>query len=175
MVRFVSILACCLVAALAAGGALAATGGGPVVQAARAPKNLWATVNICDTAKHPDALGIRARAPGDGKRGKIWMRFIAEYMKDGSWVRVKKGGRSGWKRIGSAKDFEYQESGWTFDFDELAPDEQYRMRGLVKFQWRRDGKVRRSAHARTSGGHTPDKGGDPKGYSKATCFLSGSA
>ena len=37
--------------------------------------DLWATVNVCDTAAHPDEVGIRASMPG-GKRGtRLQMRF----------------------------------------------------------------------------------------------------
>ena len=176
MARLVPTIACCVVAALAVSGAFAfADSGGPTLSAAdtKPRKNLWATVNICDTAKFPDRLGIRARAPGTGQPQKIWMRFFAEYMKDGRWVRVD-GARSKWIKVGSA-EFKYQEIGYTFRMGPLTPGDSFRMRGLVKFQWRRNGKVQRATRVRTTGGHTAATGGDPEGYSKATCFMSGSA
>jgi hypothetical protein len=159
-----------LAAALAVSGPFAGAESAPLSQASTV-KNLWSTVNICDTKSHPDALGVRGRAPGDGSRQNIWMRFFAQYQKNGAWVFVKKGGRSSWIEAGPAA-FTWQEHGVTFPFT-LKPGESYLMRGLVKFQWRLHGKVVRSSHAYTSSGHHAASGGDPKGYSAATCFNSG--
>jgi hypothetical protein len=134
-------------------------------------KNQWATVNVCDTEQHPDALGIRARMPGNGKRQKMWMQFLAEYLQGGEWKRVQSGGKSPWRYVGSAL-FKYEESGWTFDFDTLLPGEGYTMRGVVRFAWRKHGKVLRHTHVLTTGKHST-KTGDPQGYTAATCFMSG--
>jgi hypothetical protein len=170
--RILGGLLALLLAALAVSGSSLGARSAPV-QGAKTVKNLWSTVNICDTTKHPDKLGIRARMPGNGKPQKMWMRFIAQYMKNGSWTVVKKGGTSPWREAGSAQ-FKYQETGWTFSFDTLAPGEGYSMRGLVKFQWRQHGKVLRATHAYTTKHHHNAGGGDPKGFSDATCFMSGS-
>ena len=145
--------------------------GAPVVQAA-AVKYLWSTINICDTTKHPDQVGIRARMPGNGKPDRLRMRFFVQYMRDGSWVPVKKGGMSDWFRVGSGL-YKYQEFGWTFRFTGIQPGDHYTMRGLVKYQWRRHGEIVRSAHTYTSA-HHPTQFGDPPRYSKATCGISGS-
>jgi hypothetical protein len=157
-------------AAVVAGGAFAG-GDDQRLVAASAPKHLWSTVNICDTHKHPDQLGIRARMPGNGTGQRMRMRFIVQYMKKGSWVRVKDGGLSPWRKAGSA-EFTWQELGWTFNFNEIQPGDGFRMRGLVKFQWRKHGHTVRSAHAYTSAGH-PTGVGDPANYSASTCFMSG--
>jgi hypothetical protein len=45
---------------------------------------LWATVNICDTANNPDSMGIRASMPGNATDQRMWMRFTAEY-----WSRAR--------------------------------------------------------------------------------------
>jgi hypothetical protein len=153
--------------ALALGGSLAGAEGAPLHAAAT--KNLWSTVNICDTTSHPNAIGVRARAPGDGSKENIWMRFFVQYQKNGAWTNVKKGGSSAWRRIGSA-EFKWREGGVTFPFD-LKPGDGYLMRGLVKIEWRLHGNVRRRTHAYTSSGHHAAGGGDPKGYSAATCFI----
>jgi hypothetical protein len=41
---------------------------GPSYGMGRTPDTpeLWATVNICDTEKNPDSMGIRAGMPGNG-------------------------------------------------------------------------------------------------------------
>ena len=52
-------------------------------------RDLWATVNICDTAKHPDAIGIRASMPGTPKHARLAMRFRVQYRTDsGAWVQA---------------------------------------------------------------------------------------
>ena len=107
MARLVPIVICCLVAALVVTSAVASSPTDTTVSAAdtRPKPNLWATVNICDTEKYPDRLGIRARAPGTGKADqKIWMRFFAEYMKDGRWVRVDGARSKAWAVTSSAAE-----------------------------------------------------------------------
>jgi hypothetical protein len=155
------------VGALVLGGSLAGAESAPLHAAAT--KNLWATVNICDTQNHPNAIGIRARAPGDGSKENIWMRFFVQYQKNGAWTNVKKGGSSAWRKIGTA-EFKWREGGVTFPFD-LKPGDGYLMRGLVKIEWRLHGNVLRRAQGYTSANHHAAGGGDPKGYSAATCFI----
>jgi hypothetical protein len=160
-----------VLAALAVSGSFADAESAQISKAATV-KNLWATVNVCDTQKHPDSIGIRGRAPGDRhKDHNIWMRFFVQYQKAGVWADVAKGGRTGWRKIGSA-DYDWREYGVTFPFD-LKPAESYRMRGHVKFEWRAHGEVLKHRHEYTASGHHAAGGGDPKGYSAATCFISG--
>jgi hypothetical protein len=141
---------------------------------AKPVKDLWATVNVCDTKKAPDDMGVRARAPGDGSRAQIYMRFTAQYRTDGKWRRVDHG-RSGWLRAGSAR-FLNQEIGYTFSFHKPEPGRGYVMRGLVEFQWRDRRKhhkrrvVVRRAQRYTTSGH-PTQGAQPKGFSAAHCTI----
>ena len=48
------------IAAPLAIGAMLLAGASP----ASATRHLWATVNVCDTAAHPDMMGVRGRMPG---------------------------------------------------------------------------------------------------------------
>lgn len=156
-------------AALAASGQLA---GAQTAGATRTTvKHLWATVNICDTKRHPDSIGIRGHAPGRQRPGNVWMRFFVQYLKNGQWVPVTQGGSTDWRKAGPATYPEWQELGVTFPFV-LKPGDHYRMRGLVRFQWRSHGDVFYSAQAITSAGHPDAADGDPPGYSAATCYLS---
>ena len=135
---------------------------------------LWATVNICDTAKHPDTLGVRASMPGSGRRSeRMYMRFRAQFLStvDGKWHNfLSKGTDSGWVNVGSAH-FRARRSGWSFPFT-LKKDQRYELRGAVSFQWRRGTKVVRRAAKRTTTGHTTALS-EPKGYSAATCVIKG--
>jgi len=51
----------------------------PGVAAAKEPAAVWATVNVCDTAKQPDAIGLRASMPGTPRGARLSMRFQVEY------------------------------------------------------------------------------------------------
>jgi hypothetical protein len=130
----------------------------------------WATVNICDTAKHPDAIGIRAAMPGKPRHARLAMRFRVQYRtSDGAWADVA-GANSGWRDLGPA-DGQAVESGWSFTFAE--PQSPVVLRGMVRFRWRRPGAPTRFAQQPTAGGHRSSAGADPPGYSAATCTLGG--
>jgi hypothetical protein len=105
--------------------------------------------------------------PADNPQQNLYMRFIAQYKQNGKWHRLKHGGDSGWQSLGSG--FVSQESGWNFYFTEPAAGQSFLMRGLVKFRWKQNGQIVRSASRVTHGGHR-DK---PKDYSAAHCRISG--
>ena len=78
-------------------------------QAARASddtRNVWATVNVCDTASAPNTIGIRASMPGSRTGAEVrWMRFVVEYHSeaDDRWRRLAAGGDSGYLRVGRGR------------------------------------------------------------------------
>lgn len=135
--------------------------------ASAAPRDLWATVNICDTKKHPDMLGLRARMPGTGKRERMYMRFTAQFRRNGRWREVDNG-QSRWIKAGSAQ-LEYQERGFTFPIkvDEGAS---FLLRGRVEFEWRKAGRVTKRRTRTTTGGH-PSRGADPRDFSAGRCRI----
>jgi hypothetical protein len=145
---------------------------------ARKPKrnSLWATVNVCDTLRKPDQMGLRARIPGNGTKQRMYIRFTAQYRSDGRWKRVK-GARSKWDYAGSAR-WNWKESGIFFKFDRPKPGTSYLMRGYAEFQWRakrkhrRGWRVVRRTHRLTRGGHPGTLDADPKGFSAAHCRIS---
>jgi hypothetical protein len=129
--------------------------------------NLWATVNLCDTATHPSQIGVRASMPGHPRGALRWMRFRLQYQ-DGDRWRYVKGADSAWRILKRAHGRPI-ESGWTFSFGSLSSTTTFR--GQVRFQWRRDGEIVRRAHRITEDGHVSSKGGDPPGYSAPTCSM----
>jgi hypothetical protein len=163
------------VVALAVAGAVFACG---TAQAAPLPKNLWATVNICDTANYPNQMGVRASMPGNGTRQKMYMRFHAQFYNPNTkkWFNVKGIAASPWLLAGSAR-FKTRQAGYNFSFaPQSAP---FTLRGVVDFQWRakrrtKHGKrkmvVVRTLHANTKGEH-PAAGADPPNYSSGTCEI----
>jgi hypothetical protein len=124
---------------------------------------LWATVNVCDTARHPDGIGIRAGLPRRGA-GAARLRYRVQYRdpSGGRW-RYVTGADSGWHRAAGAT-----ETGWSF---EVAGGRTRVLRGVVFYRWSRHGKVVRRARRVTEGGHRSTVGADPKDFSAATCRI----
>jgi hypothetical protein len=156
---------------LAAGGAAAA---------ARPPKGLWATVNICDTAAHPNLIGVRGNMPGNGTRQLMFMRFHAQYYdpRTKRWFNGR-GAVSPWRFVGSAL-LKWARAGYNFRF-EVRRGAVLVLRGVVDFQWRARRRTRsghrrtvvvRTLHARTRGNHPSDQA-DPPGYSSGICEIRG--
>jgi hypothetical protein len=158
-----------LLAAIVAAGA-AARGAPPIYQ----NKRLWATVNVCDTVGHPDSIGIRGSMPGSGDRAEVmFMRFQVQYYtaQDRLWHNLGEGADSGFVEVGSAK-YRTRQSGRTFTITPPRPGSPaYLLRGVVTFEWRKDGEVTRRARKRTTSGHPDTKGSDPPGFSAATCSI----
>jgi hypothetical protein len=139
-------------------------------------RHLWATVNVCDTERNPDTLGIRASMPGLGRRGEtLWMRFRVQYFSDsrGRWHNFTRGDGtdSGYVKVARHSRHRSRQSGYMFPFSP-DPGEHYRLRGAVEFQWRRKGRVMRNARELTTKGRRVTVA-DPRGYSVATCDIVG--
>ena len=129
--------------------------------------SVWATVNVCDTAKQPDRIGIRASMPGTPRGARLTMRFRVQYKAGDDWVDVKDAD-SGWVNVGTARGNPV-EYGWSFTF---APTSQATtLRGVVKFRWRRGNTLPKQSEVATEAGHRSSAGADPAGYSAATCQL----
>ena len=141
--------------------------------AGAATKNLWATVNVCDTPSHPDDVGVAARMPGNGTSQRMYMRFYVQYHDGEKWRFVKNGGVSPWRYVGGAK-YTWAGLGWTFSFDPPPRGISYTMRGFVRFEWRKGKKkVVKRTHRYTSKGHPGTRDADPKDHSAKTCKMSG--
>jgi hypothetical protein len=153
-----TVLACCLAVAL------------PAAAAAQQPKDLWATVNVCDTPDHPHMMGVRGSMPGDAQHTKMYMRFIAQYYSPSSqlWVEAGDYAVSKWIAVGSG-DFARREAGYTFAF--TPPTGAYQLRGAVDFKWTKGRRIVRTAHVITKGGHPGTKGADPTTYSASLCDI----
>ena len=171
--------------------------GGPVLSSARAATKravvqeadhpFWATVNICDTTRSPNALGVRTSVPGNGSDERIWARYTAQWWSSAAqeWKTVGGSGVTDWIFVGTA-DMSARQAGWTFRFVQPPAGTTYVMRGVVEYEWRDEvNSARRSRKARraqrvavvrqrtllTETGMQGVQGGDPAGTSKAMCLI----
>ena len=138
-----------------------------VASGRQSPPTPWATVNLCDTLKRPDTIGIRAAMPGTPRGTRMAMRFRVQYKSDDGWHDVK-GASSGWQPAGVAGGLP-AESGWSFSF--AHPRSPVVLRGMVRLRWRKGATVVRQAELPTEAGHRSSAGADPASYSTATCTL----
>jgi hypothetical protein len=153
-----------LVAVLAVAAPAGAAGPGPGPQ--------WATVNVCDSAGQPNAMGVRASLPGDGSHGQMSVRFTAQWFDNSqqAWLPVEGAATSPWLNAGSARS-RARQAGWTFDFNAPAPGGSYLLRAVAELQWRSGATVVRSTSLVTSAGMAAVMAGDPAGTSLASCTI----
>jgi hypothetical protein len=165
------LIATVATAGMASGAVPPAAGARPATAAAT-PLLLWATVNVCDTAAHPDTIGVRGSMPGNGVRAQqMYMRFQLQYFAttDGRWHNIGPSADSGFTNVGSAK-YRRRQYGRNFTVQPPATGA-FRLRGAVTFEWRKGTDVVRRARMRTTGGHGNTAGADPRGFSAATCSI----
>lgn len=141
----------------------------------------WATVNACDTDGKRNTIGIRAGIPGNGTRQRMYIRFEVQWYRPSLGRYVSVGPPSTWVEAGSAR-FRSAQRGFDFSQIEDPPaGKRYKLRGLVRFQWRelravegskreREAVVRRARRI-TRGGLEGVKGGRPPGRSDAVCVV----
>ena len=131
---------------------------------------LWATVDLCNTAKHPNTIGIRGSMPGDGhRRDTMYMRFVVQNYDTGAqkWQNIGLSADSGFVLVGSAAST--RQAGHSFTFKPTVTT--FTLRGLVEFQWHHAGRTVRSLTLPTTAGHRSLAGDEPKGFSAASCVL----
>jgi hypothetical protein len=140
----------------------------------RTSPDLWATINVCDTATHPNTIGIRGSMPGLGNRSaRLEIRYRVQYKAktDGQWHATAGAvGDSGWNNLGRTRR-EVIESGRNFAFAPPTDGGSHLLRGDVRFRWKRHGHVVARRRRFTDPGHPTTVGADPKRYSAAECEI----
>ena len=147
----------------------------PAASAEARERHLWATVNICDTPKNPDRVGVRGRMPGTGRRESMRLRIALQYRDAGEW-RNDEDLVSPWLGAGSALRL-FGETGYTFALRPPAGRSSL-VRGVVRFEWRdrrrRNGRlvwvVTKRKRVVTEGRHRTRQA-DPRNFSAATCLV----
>lgn len=136
------------------------------IRSAKQSKRLWATVNICDTRRHPNTIGIRGQVPALGFPASVSIAITVEFFNHTTKrFRPAPGARKS-IAIGKVTDG-IQQGGVTFQF----PSHAGRLRGAATFSWKRAGKVLGRAQRLTTAGHRDADFSDPHRFSAATCTI----
>ena len=179
-----ALLAVALVpAALAAPGSAAAAkpSSGPTAAQVRVAvgratrsRSVWATVNICNTRRHPYVIGFRVQMPGLGFGANLSAEVRVEYWSPAAkrFRPVPRGSGSlgSLVSLGRATTGTHQ-SGVSFPIQKPASGIHYVFRGVAAFEWKLGGKVLGRTTRSTGGGHRHVDQGDPAGYSAGTCTI----
>jgi hypothetical protein len=136
------------------------------VRSAKQSRRLWATVNICDTHRHPNTIGIRGQAPALGFRASISIAIAIEFFNPSTRRFAPDPGVKKSISINNVSDG-IQQAGVTFQF----PRNAGRLRGSATFSWKRGGKLLGRTDRLTTGGHRNADFADPHGFSAATCTI----
>jgi hypothetical protein len=138
------------------------------VNRAKRSHKLWATVNICDTASHPNIIGIRGQLPALGFETKMSMLVQVDY-----WVfadgRFEPDTSVPPQRVALGKKAHATglwQGGITIAFTPPVV-----LSGTVTFEWKLGKKVVGTVTRQTGHGYSGVAHGDPPHYSTATCTI----
>jgi len=129
-------------------------------------KDLWATINICNTLRHQDVMGIRAQMPALGFSAQLWMQFSADRFLSTSGTFKPYPRATTLVRLGTSSQGDDQ-GGASY----LFPSHAGLLRGRVTFEWRLGGRTIARTGRVTQAGHPRAMHGDPQGFSSAKCLI----
>ena len=135
------------------------------VAKAERSKQLWSTVNICNTKHHPDTIGIRGQMPSLSFPTSLFMQVQVDYWNYSAKKFEPDPGVQQWVSLGDPAN-EIVQGGALFKFKPPAE-----LAGTVTFQWKLHGKVIGTKQRATGAGHKDAKFGDPPGYSSNACSI----
>ena len=144
------------------------------VSRATRSRNLWATVNICNTRRHPYVVGFRVQMPGLGFGTYLSADVRIQYWSGATTgfqaVPSGSGSLGSVVSLGRATTGTHQ-SGVTFVIKRPPSGVRYLFRGVATFKWKLGSKVLGSTTRTTGRGYQHVDYGDPAGYSAATCTI----
>lgn len=140
----------------------------------RKSKDLWATINVCDTRANANTIGVRGSMPGLGnRRSRLSLRIRIQYKSktDGRWRNAPRGSSdSRWQTLGTTRRLVIT-SGQNFRFRPPSDGGSHLLRGSVRFRWIRKGRVVARQRRLTTAGHKMTAGSDPPRFSAARCEI----
>jgi hypothetical protein len=134
--------------------------------------NLWATVNICNTTRHPGIVGIRVQMPGLGFTARLYTDVRLEYWSPSGkpFQPVPGGGDSGLISLGRANRGTPQ-GGVMFSVKSPTAGGHYVFRGVATFEWKLSGRLLAKTVRTTGHGYKHVDFGDPAGHNAGTCTI----
>ncbi len=136
------------------------------VRGAERSRFLWATINICNTPRHRDVIGIRAQMPALGFSAQLRMHFGVDYFSPENATFKPYPGAGDLVRLGAPSQGDYQ-SGTSFRF----PSHAGLLRGRVTFEWRLGVQTIARTDRVTALGHPQAMYGDPQRFSSEKCLI----
>ena len=127
---------------------------------------LWSTINICNTANHPDTVGIRAQMPALGFATSLQMIIKLGYYSTGSANFKPVPDSTVTLNLGAASQGFHQD-GVTFTVKPPAT-----LDASVTFVWRSGSTVVGQTTRTTQPGRKGVQQADPPGYSAQVCRIS---
>jgi hypothetical protein len=134
------------------------------VRRAERSSDLWATVNVCNTRRYPNTIGIRGQMPTLGFTAQLRMRFAVEYWTGKAFTPIR--GLETAVTLNPAATG-LQQGGVMFTFGRHAGS----LRGSVSFEWRYGRRLIGHTKRLTRLHHRNADYGDPKGFSSGTCVI----
>ncbi|HTU94587.1 MAG TPA: hypothetical protein VMF14_02035 [Solirubrobacteraceae bacterium] len=160
-------------AVLFAAGSAAAAGIGPAriaraVHTAEKSRSLWATVNICDTAKFRNDLGVRGQMPSLGFSASLSMIVQVNYWSTGEHRFLPIQSNLATSRLSLGRNANgLQQDGAVFPFSAHTG----LLNATITFIWKRGGKIIGQTVRRTTAGHTDAAHANPPRFSAAQCRI----
>lgn len=135
------------------------------VRRAKRSRNVWATVNICNTKRNRDVIGIRGQMPALGFQTVLIMDVQVYYRSLQTNKYVPDPFVKEHVLLGPASTALHQDGA---SFRIVPPAN---LKGQITFSWVLNGKVIASTTRMTKGGVKGVDFADPRGYSAATCVI----
>ena len=160
-------------AVLFAAGPAAGAGVGPAriaraVHAAEQSRSLWSTVNICDTAKFRNDLGVRGQMPTLGFAASMFMVVQVNYWSQTQRRFLPIQSKLATTRLSLGRNANgLQQDGAVFPFSAHTG----LLNATVTFIWTRSGKVIGHTVRRTTAGHSDAAHANPPRFSAAQCRI----
>ncbi len=134
------------------------------IRQAERSKSLWATVNICNSRRYPNTIGIRGQMPSLGFAAWLSMSIQLNYF-DTTKKQFLTDGAAQTIRLGRSST-KLQQGGETWQFSGPVL-----LDATVQFIWRRSGKLLGETTQTTSAGHPSADFGSPPRYSAEQCQI----
>jgi hypothetical protein len=161
------------VLAAGAGGAESAGGVGPAqiaraVHGAEQSHSLWATVNICDSRRDHNDIGVRGQMPALGFSSGLYMVVQVNFWSERQhrFLPIQSDLATTRLSLGAIANG-LQQDGAVFPFSAHTG----LLNATVTFIWTRGGKVIGQIVRRTTAGHSDADHGNPPHYSAAQCRI----